>query len=351
MSSRTATRTTTTGATLARRRDVVLVVGVGLLVALALTGLTAVGELLLCRSRPDEAHGRYARWRYPGRGPLARGCEFLANSRLLRALFEWLPVVGFESDITDVIYVNYLVDAARLEPLVPPGLELQRVGPSGEYALFTFLTYHHGHFGPRLLGPLRHLLPSPVQTNWRIYVRDPRTGHEGVYFVTNAIDWTPHALGARLLSEGMPMHRLARGEVARTHDGAMVLQLDPGAGSAPDAEATLRPVGSWPASGPWSVAFADYRSMLGYCVPQDRALSAQPWRSRITRQEIELGIPLEVCEALEGGVESATARCIVGDAQPFCFRVPAVRFQFLREEYDAFAAAAIARQPVAARTR
>jgi hypothetical protein len=300
---------------------------------LLLVWLACVGELVLRRARPDVPYGRAAPWRTPARGPLAWGCDLVANSRLLRALSEYLPVVGFESDITDVIYVNYLVDAARLEPLVPPGLELQRLGPSGEFALFTFLTYNHGHFGPRLLGPLRRLLPSPVQTNWRIYVRDPRTGHEGVFFVTNAIDWTPHALAARLLSEGMPMHRLARAEVWRTRAGALVLRLDPGAGSAPDAEAILQQLSSWPTTGPWSAAFPDYRAMLAYCVPQDRALSTQPWYRRITRQEIELGIPLDVCEAMTGDVDSAAARRIVGAAQPFSFRVPAVRFRFLREEY------------------
>jgi len=42
----------------------------------------------------------------------ARGCcETLANSRLLRACMEPLRVCEFQSDIRDVVYVNYLVDA------------------------------------------------------------------------------------------------------------------------------------------------------------------------------------------------------------------------------------------------
>src|SRR5437762_1672485 len=99
-----------------------------------------------------------------------------------------------ESDVTDVVYVSHLVDAGKLEPLVPEGLELDRLGPDGARGLLTFLTFRHGHFGPRLLGPLRRWLPSPVHTNWRIHVRDPRTGQRGIYFVTNAIDSAPHAL-------------------------------------------------------------------------------------------------------------------------------------------------------------
>jgi hypothetical protein len=54
----------------------------------------------------------------------------------------------------------------------------------------------------------------------------------------------------------------------------------------------------------------------------------------VTRQEIELGIPLESCRPLEGDVESRAAREIVGDARPLCFHVPAVKFRFGREAYD-----------------
>jgi hypothetical protein len=295
--------------------------------------LAAVTEQVLRRARPDETHGRLAPWRHPRRGVLGRLLEGIANSRLVRAYCEWLPTVPFVSDITDVIYVNYLVEADLLERLVPPGLELQRRGPGGRYALFTHLTYRHGHFGPRFLGPLRRLLPSPTHTNWRIYVHDPHTGLSGVYFVTNAIDSTWHALAARLLSEGMPMHALRQGVVKLGGDAYRVL-LDPGEGSAPDLEARLGPGSAALPGPPWSECFENYRAMLAYCVPQDRAFSSQPWYGRITRQEIRLGIPLESCEPLAGEVYSRAARLFVADAEPLCFRVARVAFCFDREVYD-----------------
>jgi hypothetical protein len=236
-----------------------------------------------------------------------------------------------------VIYINYLVEAAHLEPWLPPGLELQRVGPDGQWAAFSSLSYRHGHFGPALLGPLRRLLPSPVQTNWRVYVRDPRTGREGIYFVTNAIDWTLHALAARLMSEGMPMHVLHRARLARAATGEIDLVLDPGAGSAPDAVAHLAPLPARPTDGSWQAAFPTYEAMLAYIVPQDRAFSVQPWYGRVTRQEIVLGIPLDHCEPLAGRVQSRAASAIVGEAEAFCFRVPQVAFRFDREERDRFA--------------
>jgi hypothetical protein len=292
----------------------------------------AVLEQVLRRSRRDEVHGRYALWRSP-RGDLAGGMlDMIANSRFGRFCCEFLPAVGFSSDISNVIYINYLVEAHRLEPLVPEGLELQRL--NGGYALFTFLTYRHGHFGPSLFGPLRQLLPSPIQTNWRIHVYDPQTTQQGIYFVTNAIDSTFHAIPARLMAEGMPMHALRKGDLFASNDGTYELLLDPGDGSAPDAMAKLRTAATQSLHDPWDKCFKSYRDFLAYCVPQDRAMSSQPWHQWVTRQEIDLGIPLEICEPLEGEVVSRTARAIVGDVTPLCFRVARVTFRFSREVRD-----------------
>jgi hypothetical protein len=301
---------------------------------LLLVWLALVSERVLRRARPDEKHGRMVPWRHPWRSMAGRALEVLANSRLLRAYCEWLPPFAFLSDITDVIYVNYLVEAERLEPFVPAGLELQHIGRAGRYALFTHLTYRHGHFGPRLLGPLRRLLPSPVHSNWRIYVVDPHTGLRGVYFVTNAIASTPHALAARLLSEGMPMHVFRRAAVQVGNDRACRIQLDPGSGSAPDLEAVLRPSDAVLPGPPWNECFENYTALLAYCVPQDRAFSSQPWYGRITRQEIRLRIPLESCEPMAGEVRSHVASAYVGAAAPLCFRVGKVAFCFEREEHD-----------------
>jgi hypothetical protein len=295
--------------------------------------LGLVTEQVLRRARPFEAHGRQALWRHPGRGPLARAADAIANSRLAAAILEPVPELAIRSDITDVVYVNYLVPAEVVLPLVPPGLALQRLGPDGRWALFTFLTYRHGHFGFALLGPLRRLMPSPIQTNWRIHVTDPVTGYRGIYFVTNAITNTLQALVARLMTEGMPMHVLARGELVRDRDELRVT-LAPGSGSAPDAELVLRPQAAPALSGAWAACFPDYRSFLAYCVPQDRALSSQPLRHRISRHEIDLGIPLDACTPLTGTVQSRAAAAIAGAAEPMCFHVARVSFRFSTEAHD-----------------
>ena len=301
--------------------------------ALLLLWLALAAELVLRRARPTTAWGRYAPWRYPRRA-IGWLLDPLANSRFLRALSEHLPVLAFRSDIQHVLYTNYLVPAERVAALVPSGLELQRIGPAGDCALLSILTYRHGHFGPRLAGSLRRLFPSPIQSNWRLYVRDPQTNQRGVYFLTNAVTGLPQALGARFLSEGMPMHAPRHGELRQTPDGAWLVALDPGAGSSPDMAALLRPCAARPDTEPWAAAFASYAEMLAYAVPQDRALTVQPWHAWVTRQEIRLDIPLESCQPLAGVISSQTARTLVGNAEPFTFIVPGVFFRFDAERHD-----------------
>lgn len=283
----------------------------------------------------EPAYGRLAPWRHPRRGLVPRVLELLANSRLLSALLEPLPELEMVSDVTEVVYVNYLIPAERAAALVEPGLELQRLGKDGEWALFTFLTFQHGHFGFRFLGKWRRrLCPSPVQTNWRIHVRNPRTGHLGVQFLTNAVSNPLVALAARLFTEGMPMHLLQTASIERTPEGITHVALNPGHGSAPDAEATLHAMPPPQLTGPWSECWATWPDFLAYCAPQDRALSSQPWRRRISRQEIHLGLPLEECEPVTGVVHSRAARAITENSDPLCFRVAKVSFRFEREAHD-----------------
>jgi hypothetical protein len=293
--------------------------------------LLLAAEAVMRRSRPDRAPerwGRWVRWRHPRWSWL----NALGNSRVARALAALLPRVALASDIRDVVYVSYIVPAQRLSRFVPAGLELQLIDPERSLALFTFLSYRHGGFGPRLFGRWRRrLFPSPIQSNWRVHVREPRTGRAGVYFLTTAIDSTPHALAGRLLVDGLPMHALAAAEVTEG-DGVIQLRLDPGGGSGPDVAAIFHIEAASPTDGPWRACFATWSDLLAYVVPQDRAFAVDPACGRVTSLEITLGIPAESCLALNGTVSSAAARAIAGDgAQPFAFWVPRASFLFVGE--------------------
>lgn len=283
-------------------------------------------EAVLRRSRSDEYWGRMANWRHPRAGLIGSALTAIGNSRVLRYLGEIVPAVRMVSDIEDVIYINYLVDAKLLEPLVPLGLELQRLGPEQNYALFTVLTYKHGNFGPQIFGPLRKHLPSPVQSNWRIHVRD-RAGVEGIFFIATVVTSSLVSLGGRLFADGVPMHIAEAGTVTAGSDGGFTVTLVAGTGSSPDIVAKLSPCSKPVLTGAWKECFRDFDSFLAYCVPQDRAISGQPWYQQITKQEINLGIPLRCCEPLEGKIQSRTIEQLIGRGpQPICFRVPRVSF-------------------------
>jgi len=319
-------------------RPSALAVGIGnaLGFLLLLWWLLEVLEQVLRRSRPDSIQGRFMVWQSPRADALSVLTERIANSRTATHLCSYLPCLPFDSDITDVLYVNYLVPAARLTPLVPSGLVLRRLGPGGEYALFTVLTFRHGRFGPRMLRGLPLWLPSPIQSNWRIHVVDPNTGSQGICFVINAASSTTVALGARLMLRAMPIHPLASAKLTRYANDCLRLTLDPGCGSGPDMEATLCPTGDRTLPHPWNLCFTDYRTMLAYCVPQNRAMASQPWFQRNTRQEIRLDIPLTDCNPLSGEVHSRLAEEIGGGSAALCFHVARVAFRFDRQEFDAW---------------
>jgi hypothetical protein len=293
--------------------------------------LIDVGEHVLQRSRLKQTHGRYAVWRHPRIGVMGIALDWVANSCFLRALGEFVPCTRLRSDITDVIYMNYLVDAGCLVPIMPPELKIQTIGPGGRYAMLTVLAYRHGHLGPGWLGPLRKFLPSPIQSNWRIYVIDPATGRRGVYFFTTTISSTLHALVARLVSEGLPMHVPRRAALECGLGNSLSLFIDPGDSSSPDLHATLQRSDDRQLPALWAACFKDWGEFLSYCVPQNCALSAQPWYRRITRQEIVLNIPLSECHPLAGSVTLRTLREILGSAEPLCFFVPNVAFQLTGE--------------------
>ena len=174
-----------------------------------------------------------------------------------------------------------------------------------------------------------------MQSNWRVYVTDPRTGRAGIAFVTTAVTTRLHALGGRLMSRA-PMHLLASAHVVREDDGRTRVRLDPGDGSAPDAEMDLAPAPAYVLPPPWDRCFDGARAMLAYVVPQDRAMATEPWRRCTTREEIDLAIPLRACAPLRGTVRSRAAHALVGDAFAMCFSVANVAFRLHRETRDAW---------------
>ena len=108
----------------------------------------------------------------PRRSPIHWLTAALSNSKLLarsrRKFTSFFPFLKLRSDVKDVVYMNWILEVDKVRHFIPDGLELwEKDGKT----LFTILTYRHGSFGPSFLGPFRRLFLSPLQSNWRLYLK------------------------------------------------------------------------------------------------------------------------------------------------------------------------------------
>lgn len=278
------------------------------------------------------------RYVHPHAGKLGRVLAALANSKRIaavrRALMSRLPFPVLESDVRDVVYITWMVDAVRAAVLAPPGVALWI---ANGLTPFTILTYRHGHFGPSLLGPLRRLCPSPLQSNWRLYLRGAAPGAPDVrtvLFVRNVMDSLVHALGTRLFSDALPTHLPAAFEFEGAPECARV-HMRAGAGSAPTFEADFVQAHERTLPSVFAATFADWMAAVAYLTLQDAAIAPLPHIRRLAFAEISL--PADVGAITPLQVDAASLSCpfvesLAPSGPPLCFHLPRVRFRALSEQ-------------------
>ncbi|MCX7293930.1 DUF2071 domain-containing protein [Janthinobacterium sp.] len=239
---------------------------------------------------------RHPRAGWPGRlfAALAN-CTHFADVR--QAILSRLPFVTLHSDVRDVVYVSWLVDAQAAQQLLPAGVTLwQRDGKTP----FTVLTYRHGHFGPALPGPLRRLLPSPLQSNWRLYLDHTPPGAPAVpcvYFLKNIMDSLPHALGTRLFSDILPTH-LAAGMTLDVTATQARCSIAGGAGSAPSLDVQADIAAERALDTDWQQLFGNWHDAVAFLACQDAAIAHVPRNGKLVFGEIDLPVDLDQVQAL-----------------------------------------------------
>jgi hypothetical protein len=271
-------------------------------------------------------------YRHPFPGLPGRILEGVLNAlglaRLRHAVLSRLPFPVLQSDVADVVYVTWMVDARAATALLPAGL---RVWERGGLTPLTVLTYRHGHFGPALAGPLRRLFPSPLQSNWRLYLDGPlppEAPPHTVWFLENMMDSGAYVAATRLFSDIMRTHRPAR----FTHDRAGT-RIEPGAGSAPALAYTVAP-GARPALPPaFAAAFASWDGAVAMLACQDAALGWSARLGKLVLSHIDLPIPLDTVQPLvpAGPVACSLLDVLPAAGEPLCFLVPRVPFRVLSE--------------------
>jgi hypothetical protein len=274
---------------------------------------------------------------HPRSGIFGRLIELIANSRLLatmrRAVLSRVPFLRLESDVTDVVYITWLVPVNACKQFIPDGL---RVWERNGLTPFTVLTYRHGHFGPAILGPLRRMFPSPIQSNWRLYLAHSPSGEPQVptvLFLKNVMDNLLYTLGTRLFSDALPTH-LAAGFA---HDQTAVgfeTEISSGSGSAPSLTCSVLVDDDKALSPDFTSMFGSWRNAVEFLACQGAAVTFVESCNRLAFSEIEL--PIDVSNVLpalpiDDGVNCSLLALLQPHSHPLCFVVPNVRFRAISE--------------------
>ncbi|MDR7135645.1 uncharacterized protein YqjF (DUF2071 family) [Lysobacter niastensis] len=255
-------------------------------------------------------------------------CRWLLRAR--RRVFAHLPFMPLVSDVQDVVYLNWVVPLDRVQSLVPPGLcPWQRDGMT----VLTVLTYRHGHFGPPVPKWLRRVFPSPLQSNWRLYLEDSARYSEAVFFIDNVMDSLPYTAGARLLSDALPTHLADKFRHTTTGDVYETL-IVAGEGSAPDFRCRAERVDARELPDTLQAWFTSWEDAVARLTLRQCAIARVPDIQRLAIAGIDL--PVDVAQVLPltlqpGSFHSDALHAIIGDALPFCFAVPEVKFGVLWE--------------------
>lgn len=275
-------------------------------------------------------------YKHPEPGAFGRIVESLANSDSIasvrRAVLSRLPFLTLESDIIDVIYVTWLVEVDAATAFVPTGLRLwQRNGLTP----FTALTYRHGHFGPAIAGPLRKLFPSPLQSNWRLYLEETsgvlplRT----VLFIKNIMNNVGYALGSRIFSDVLPTHLASRFIHGRDGDSFRT-SFQSGQGSAPSLSFSGAISTSDGLTTLFKSVFGSWQAAVEFLVSQDAAIAHVESIDRTVLGEIHLPVDISAIQPLH--VTSEEVECSLLSAlrpieAPLCFVLPSVKFRATSE--------------------
>jgi len=273
-----------------------------------------------------------SRFRWPRAGAFEGLAQLLTEPGLrdlVRPLIHWPPTL--RSDVTDCVYVSWLVPAERLAPLLPDGLTLH-VERDGN-AILTLLTYRHGGFGPERFGQLRRRLPSPRQANLRLYLEPERKGapRNAIWFWRATLSSAVHALASRLVADGLPAHFPDSFEHRRDGEGWWT-KIAPGFGDAPDLRLRVAEKGLPSPPPEWASLHREWEDLVWHIVGVDRGVRLVPGLEG--RCETGIDVRFEFDDVIPAEIEEFASELIgplVEDCPALVFVVPRLTFRVLTE--------------------
>lgn len=279
--------------------------------------------------RPTDAGSRF---RWPRAGAMEMPAALISEPGirdLIRPLVVRRPTL--RSDVTDCVYVSWLVPAERVAGLLPEGLELD-VNRNGD-AVVTILSYRHGGFGPQRLGQLRRRLPSPRQANLRLYLAPERKGapRNAIWFWRATVDSLAYAVGARLLADGLPAQYADAFEHRRDGEGWWT-RIAPGFSDAPDLRLRVHEVPRPKPAEAWTKLFREWEDLVWHIVGVDRGVRVLPGLEG--KAETAIDVRFEFDDVLPAEIVEFSSELIgpiVEGCPALAFVVPRLTFRVLRE--------------------
>ncbi|MCS4228799.1 DUF2071 domain-containing protein [Sphingobacterium sp. BIGb0165] len=272
-------------------------------------------------------------FRLSKRNILSPCIESLLNGSLLKRIKNIFPPpfsdVKLKSEITKVVYLNWMIPIEKIRDIIPEGLQVNII--QGK-VLFSILTYRHGHFGPAQPNRLRSFYSSPLQSNWRFYIatntklfKEPT-----VLFVSNSMSSFLYCLGSRLFSNMMYTHH----PLSFSHqyiDDHIHTKIDPGTSNAPDLEVICHSVEEWKIPNDFQHISTHPSKLLEKIILQNRALTSQDLNSSHIAN-ISLAFDIKEIKPLKiDFFKSHTLYEIVKEEECFAFQIPSLTF-FMNNE-------------------
>ncbi|MCI3878302.1 DUF2071 domain-containing protein [Acinetobacter higginsii] len=249
--------------------------------------------------------------------------------QLRRLMMRILPFMPLQSQVSNVVYLSWLVDVEQVRLRYPKDVQLwEKDGKT----IFTILTYQHQHFGFSFLGKLRQFMPSPRQSNWRFYLNDsqPKT----VIFEQVVVDQALYVLGGRLASDVMPAQYASTFQHQREE---YLIHTEMSVDERYSLKSDVQMIKEKQLPDAWQRLFCSWEDAVEFLVDQDHAWAEwvdQP--TRMSQGDIQMPVQFQQIQAAE--ILSLEAPQLLQqfgldeDAEAFAFVVPALDFAVLGEQ-------------------
>ena len=256
-------------------------------------------------------------------------CRFLLKLR--RLMMRILPFMPLQSQVSNIVYLSWLVDVEQVRQRYPKDVLLwEKDGKT----IFTILTYQHHHFGFSFLGKLRQLMPSPRQSNWRFYLDEshPKT----VIFEQVIVDQALYVIGGRFASDVMPaQYASVFQHQFDEQQGSIHTEISVDKDYALISDVQITKQKQLPTT--WEMLFPSWDAAVQFLVDQDHAWTE--WIDQPTRMsQGDIQMPFQFQQIQAAQVRALQAPKLLQqfgldqETEAFAFVVPALDFYVVGEK-------------------